>query len=329
MLGAVLVLVRGVVAYNSGLAAAAFRYATDAPETCVPLFPPDVVPCGGRFNHRVLVAAMVSYEADTIRMALAEATGVADVLLVETLWPHNKLARRYRKPAYVWPLRVGSMFEQNVSWRSCEPRRMSDGRWDAETDDNACVTRHVNAVKHRYDVVIVGSVDEILSRDNLLRLKHCALPPLPASGAIGMPLGLLGRSFRTDWHIRSMPYSFSLPSVWPASDPSPRRHIPPLPGTPPIVGGLHATNYCFLPAIVLKELWTTSYSGRMTRDRLCGTSVHAHKERCYNMLHHRVVARTGPETVVPRLLEACPHSFPSWRGDVDMREMEFYSKVCG
>lgn len=89
--------------------------------------------------------------------------------------------------------------------------------WQQESLNNDCLVSAIRKIHKDYDVVVVGSIDELLSRKTLLKLKHCSLPALPASGAIGMPLGLIGRAFSTDWHHRGREQSFSLPSVYPAN----------------------------------------------------------------------------------------------------------------
>lgn len=305
------------------LVSEAFWYSLSPPAPCNATFT-DTIPCT-TYNRRILIAAMVAYEGDTLAIALEEAKGVADVLLVENKQPHNPSAKGSEKPAYVWP-RVRHLFRQRVYWRMCRLKRNGNGMWEAESADNACLSGHLKKLQEYYDVVLIASIDEILSRDNLLKLKHCELPKLPTTGAIGMPLGLLGRSFRTDWPARGYPYSAALPAIWPGNHRNPSRSVGARSNA--MVGGLHATNYCFLPAMVLKELWATEYGSKMTEAILCSKSIEDHKRDCYNMLHHRVKSGTGPETVVPRILKACPASFPSWYGKVDDREIDFYNSIC-
>lgn len=284
-------------------------------------------------DRSILIAAMMAYEIDTIQMALAEYDGVADVLLTENRRVHNPQARRDKrtKPLIWASLYNRTQFQMQRStlrYHACTTDATSDDMWAQENADNACVTSRLQLLRPLYDIVVVGSIDEILARSTLMRLKHDQhIGELPASGAIGMPLGLLGRRFRTDWHHGNRPFSFSLPSIWPSSELNPRRHIAPLPG-PAVVGGLHATNYCFLPAIILKEQWATEYGHAITNDAICGTPLSDIKRKCYNMLHHRTYEGHSEETVVPQLLQQCPEAFPAWTGDVDPRELTFYRSVC-
>lgn len=147
---------------------------------------------------------------------------------------------------------------------------------------------------------VVGSVDEILSRRTMRTLKHCpTLPTLP-----------LGRKFQTDWHHAGREHSLSLPTVYPASHPTPLLR--------------HMTNYCFLPAIILKKLWSTEYGHAFTLQDAKKVDLQTQKETCYNMLAHRVTKGHSPETEVPQMLTQCDaKALPAWYGRTDQREKSF------
>jgi len=305
--------------------------AATAGVNCTSKRPVDTIPCTGTYNNRILVAAMLAYEVDTLQIALAEYDGVADVLITENLAIHSYKSRKQQKPLLLWPRLKSNpafaTFNSTVHYTQCTKSRTSNALWEQEFNDNKCVTDAVRQLASQYDVIVVGSVDEVLSRRTLLRLKHCHLPPLPASGAIGMPMGLLGRKFKTDWHHPSRPFSFSLPSVWAATAPNPRRRMKSLPG-PAIVGGLHMTNYCFLPAMFLKTLWATESQTGITQAHAQSNPV-ALKDACYRYdeLHTRISAPASPETRVPWLLHMCPSSFPAWYGKLDPREHAFQTFI--
>ena len=284
-------------------------------------------------NRAILIAAMISYEVDTIQMALAEYDGVADILLTESTHVHNPTARRNgARKGLTWPkLRDRAEFQvhrSKIMYHPCADKARKFGTFDQESIDNLCVTSRINQIKAQYDIVIVGSIDEILARSTLRHLKYDAnIGALPASGAIGMPLGLLGRQFQTDWHHGNRTHSFSLPSIWPGTVKNPRRHIPPLPG-PAVPGGLHATNYCFLPAMIVKEQWASEYDHSARRKALCSKTLKKLKRKCYNTLRERVQHGHSPETVVPLVLQQCPAAFPAWTGGTDVRERQFYQQLC-
>jgi len=283
------------------------------------------LPCGGnQYNHRILFATTLTYEADTLQVVLAEYDGVADILITENLNINNPHERK-QKPFYLWPqLKSMPQFATSksvVHFKECVKSRLNRDMWEQEHINDMCLRDAILDVAHNYDVVVVGSVDEILARGTLLKLKYCSLPALPLSGAIGMPMGKLGRAFKTDWHHANREKSFSLPTVYAASYDNPVRHIPPLPG-PAIVGGLHMTNYCFLPAMIIKELWSTSY-GHSFSLRDAKTDLNRQKQKCYSMLSARVSEGHSAETVVPLFLAQCTAALPAWYGNVDRRETRF------
>ena len=301
--------------------------AKTAGRTCTAKRPTTKPPCKGPKNHRILIGAMLAYEADTLQIALAEYDGVADILITENRRVHNPKEKSFLKPFLLWPTLQSrpefSVRESTIFFHECTGRRHTNKMWEAERSDDRCMATAIKQHAPDYDVFIVGSIDEILARKTLLRLKHCDLPRFPANGGIGMPLGKLGRSFRTDWPIQENPYAFSLPTIYGrqhAESARAERHIGPI--GPSIQGGLHMTNYCFIPAMTLKELWTSDYGHRHLDP--C-TPIKVLKEKCYHMLRHRVIPGTGPETITPWMLEACPEAFPSWYGNTDTRDIAFVS----
>ena len=160
---------------------------------------------------------MFAHEVDTLEIVLAENEGLADVMVVENLRTHNVQATD--KPYYLWnELRHVDRFkkfEQSVLFRRCESKKDKKGKWDAESDDNDCLSNFVDEVKKEYDIIVVGSVDEMLSRENIYKLKYCDnLPALPAPSAISTGFGLLSRSCTTDWSARGAgSHDFILPTT--------------------------------------------------------------------------------------------------------------------
>lgn len=303
---------------------------------CNPKFSLDNISavCTTKLNHprKILVAAMLSYEVDTLQIALAEYDGLADVLLSENLNLHNP-RQTTPKPFYVWPkIRDTPGFanyKSAIFWQGCTNKRKSLGTYEAEDLDEWCEAKKVKTLTeiHGYDVIITGSIDEVLSRRELIRLKWCKdIPHLPTKGAIGMPMGLLGRSFRTDHPPRGMPWALSMPNVYgnqEALDGRAKRNVGKDRDRNPLVGGMHLTNYCFIPAMILKEMWNADY-GHNLNSVNPWQSVDDVKQRCYNNFNARIKQGTGSETVVPRLLRECPSGFPAWYGRVDEREKHFH-----
>lgn len=281
-------------------------------------------------DRKLLVGAMFAFEVDTLEIALREYDGVADVLVLESAISHNRKDAS-PKPNLFSTLKATprfAAFNGHVHAAECAynyTKTERDDPWKSEHLQNKCLSEELKKLAPAYDVVVVGSVDEILGRDALLRLRHCPLPPLPTSSAIGMPLGLLGRRFKTDWHYASLPKSFSLPTVYASSHGgSFVRSFAPI-GATPVMGGLHLSNYCFLPNMVLKDLTATEYGGAVKRG-LCTRPLSEWKQSCYRMLSHRVTSGTGEETAVPCSLRES--RYPAWFGGVDAREVAFRDALC-
>ena len=233
-----------------------------------------VLKCNKRPEPRkIAIAILFSSEVDVLEIALAEYYGLADVYLFENQAIHHQ-KETSTKPL-IWPILKESprfqVYKSAVVYHECKHKGGKRGLWDVESRTGECMNEAMHAVASRYDIVVVGSVDEILSRSNYGELKYCeTIPRLPCSSAIGMPLGKLGRTFRTDWHVPDQPYSFSVPTVYDAKDAKIRfvRSLVPV-KTPAIVGGLHATNYCYLPELILKQLTATEYPNAFSVREMC------------------------------------------------------------
>jgi len=296
---------------------------TNVPVKCAPAHIPA---CATGSNRRLLVAMMFSFEVDMLQVALEQYRGIADVLLVESTTVHN-FKERQSKPL-LWKNELASRFkEYNVSAVTCASQRyVFQKLWDVEIDQNNCMSEAIKRRVHAYDVVIVGSVDEILGRDALMKLRYCSLPELPTSSAIGMPMGLLHRKFKTDWHYPRRPFSFSLPSIYPSSHKGRFvRSFQPL-GPTPVIGGMHLTNYCFLPNIILKDLTCSECAHQLTSKHICAQSIAHWKHQCYNTFAHRLTNGQARETELPCALSTA--TYPSWNGSIDERERRFWKLHC-
>lgn len=283
--------------------------------------------------RRIAIAALFAAEVDTLEIALDEYSGLADVYLFE-----NRAVHHFQEAAHkpiLWPiLRQQARFQSytNIHFHFCLFNGTKNSTWSVEIANNDCINKHMQAVASKYDIIVVGSVDEIIARKNYAALKYCAeTPSLPRNAAMAMPLGLLGRRFQTDWHVETMPYSWISPTVYAGRNAS-RNYLrildPPFSNSHPIVGGLHASNYCFLPQMIIKELISSSYSNDFAIDRLCREGLEATKQRCYDFHKDRHKPGVGNETILPRRLQQQPERFPSWYGHVDAREVGVFRNLC-
>lgn len=305
-------------------------------EKCTPFDFTVYPPCKKITTRRVLIAIMFGFEVDTLEIMAQQTMGYADILLSESKQSHNR--RGLSKKPLVWKdflAHLTRFAAANITGVECPIYRLNNGTrddtlWDIENMQDICLANAVRLRVKNYDIVTVGATDEVLSREKLYELKYCALPSLPQSSAIGMPMGLLGRSFRTDWHVKGYEESLSLPTVYPAESSQPFLKKRAAIGNKPFVGGLHMTNYCFLPASVMKDLTATEYGGASSRHSVCAKTLESFKNDCYK-------AWTGPrlrngwarEAVVPCALQSSPARYPAWYGSIDQREQVYWDKMCG
>lgn len=290
--------------------------------------------------RRLLVGFAFGFEADTLEIHLEETRGLADVLIAESSQPHNPFFRKLNSKPLIWTdhLQHSARFRRfsraaggHVLSVVCVGRSRSDSPWAAELQQDGCLNEAIKQRSDRYDVVVVGSADEILARSALARLAFCPLPQLPTSSAIGMSTGLLGQAYFADHHFPSRPWTHSLPTVY---DPRQTgtafvRRFHALPN-PPIVGGFHLTRYCFLPYTILKEMTATEMDNSMTPAHVCAGSPAWHKQICPKKgLRVRNLTSADAETlVVPCALAHSAARFPSWHGRLDPRETRMWHALC-
>eukprot|EP00037_Helgoeca_nana_P029991 m.366205 g.366205 ORF g.366205 m.366205 type:complete len:429 (+) comp28092_c0_seq15:44-1330(+) len=345
------------------------RLVTDEPRPCDTPRPSTFTPpCIPLYNRSVLIANMFAHEVDLLEIALHEYQGLADVVLTENLQVHN-VGASTEKPFYMWPaLAKTARFRElarGVEFVSCTPLGDRASLWDAESNDDNCMSDAVVKRAARYDIAIVGSIDEVLSRRNIYRLKHCELPSLPSGAQIGMPLGFLGEhqlAFRTDHNYPSNKYSLSLPTIYSttwAETPGPRTwsswahtvlYGKRAPGTgdflkwhrvaydrpesrPGIIGGVHLSGYAFAHNTILKELWCSECTGEFSREPYCSLSPKTRQDQTalawQNDHPERFRTHIGAEFEMPVRLQQCPDRFPAWFGEVDQREKLLLRHLCG
>lgn len=187
------------------------------------------------------------------------------------------------------------------------------------------------------DLIGFGDADEVPSRENLYLLKHCALKPGIQTVDIGIwfPKGRFNQAFRTDFPVSlEHPYTLGDPTFWTfqaAMDskdvPSRRR------GTSDafLLGGVHLSDYKYLPFILLKQMSCTECSLKLLSQ--LGHQIQETFQRgSWRELEsklaetpQRSVSRIVPvETVSgleyrPWFYTCNPRRYPAWEGNPDSR----------
>jgi len=183
-------------------------------------------------------------------------------------------------------------------------------------------------------IVMLGFVDEIVSRQALYDAIYCEdhspgsniTSALPLSFGIWFPFGHLERAFRTDWPIQGHPYTYGYPSLRYASQCSSGTFRQQFARYK--LGGLHISNYCFPPFVILKELTGTEYGSESLQNMT--------KEQCQQLVSHcqgQSFKRTVPLDQVPEedldavyipwFVKCNPKRYPSLMHEVDLRAVVF------
>lgn len=114
------------------------------------------------------------------------------------------------------------------------------------------------------DLIGFGDADEIASRTNIHRLKHCQLVSTVETIDIGIwfPFGQLNRAFRSDYPVNyDLPHTLGDPTYWTyqaasalnSDVPSRRRGASQV----YLLGGIHMTHYRYLPYLLMKQMTCT------------------------------------------------------------------------
>lgn len=170
----------------------------------------------------------------------------------------------------------------------------------------------------KHDLVIFGHVDEIPSRDTIARVKHCADIHFPLNIASWMPMRDFNFKFKTDYPVhRASPFTIGEPGIWKVGDVHglARGHLRNWQ-----FGGVHLTNYCHMPARLLKALTATEYKEKWNLR-------HKHNHKCYDdfMTQCRQWPRLQPVmgtekfVFIPWLIAQNTNAFMSWYGKPDSR----------
>lgn len=286
-------------------------------------------------RHNVLVAAMFNFEVDTLEMALHNYCGVADVLLVEGRRFHNTRQRAYDRRPVLWPVisrhaRFKSLRGVVVKHVICSSGNNDRDMWSEERHVDTCMSNAIKGhlgVTPQYASVVVGSVDEILARNALVRLSTSPVVT-PTSATTGFFMSKATVLFRSDWPSAGNPYSFALPTLYPTTSSTFTRQFGEIARgrsqNSVVYGGAHLTNYCFWPNRVIKEATATEYGGVWDP---CNEASDA-ETKCYAMLKHR----TRPwhplqdtHAVLPPAM--AKQRYPAWYGARDPRETQL-RRIC-
>lgn len=186
-------------------------------------------------------------------------------------------------------------------------------------------------------LIIFGHSDEVPARSTVWKARHCDVR-LPLNVGAWFPPGDLRYAYRSDWPAQGHPFTLGDPLIARAEQirdaPSLLRArddgLPRGKMTHVLLGGFHASSYCYPPAMLLKALTATEHVRRFNLSQLLSTNCQPARlmEPCRRSHEFETPARVLPVGNVPMsseiatlpwLLACNPRRFPSWFGKVDQR----------
>lgn len=276
-------------------------------ESCLPPILEPVPSCLGQpvftgktlnATRRILQMIMVSFESDTLEIALRESYDVVDyIFIVESTRIHLSKGpdARGSKPLLWESVRYSERFSFLpkdkliyivVDDVDIQEALNADERdiWSVELLQTVIgvnkvkqwVERTRNQIRDD-DVFISSNVDEVISREVLHSMRWCELGDTMFTGALWMPMGNLGFAFQTDHHAASLPYTISIPTMFNwnliasgeedgrrqyAMDMAKKRG----PEWKFVKGGAHLTNPSFVAYQLIKSLTCTECDGEVDLD---------------------------------------------------------------
>ena len=187
---------------------------------------------------------------------------------------------------------------------------------------------------------VSADVDEVLSRETLLRLRWCETEARTLTGALWTPLGRLDQATRVRWPAEGRPHAWAQPTIYTWGDiangtENGRRGF----GSPfgkvgaHVLGGTHLTKTSFLPNAILKEvtateaLWYPGYlntgflltATREKFDREQAAIYNLEDNTCWREVTDTLDQSKDLEHYVPWFLACNPARFPYWFGKPDPR----------
>ena len=204
--------------------------------------------------------------------------------------------------------------------------------WGPETRSVEAYLKNKNAVDVDENTIYLFShVDEIPSRKIVQTMRHCHGPWDTKKGSVAswMPMGVLTRSFRSDWPARDYPYTLGSPTILKGRISNHARGRTSF----SVLGGFHGTSYGYLTNILLKEITCTECDGVIRLHEICSSHedyVQRYLSKwCTGQFRGRCKQINGdPWIYVPLLLKDFPQRYPRWFNKMDSRESTLIRKLC-
>jgi len=289
-------------------------------------------------------------EVDTLEIRLFELTDVVDkfIAVVSNVTHRGEPAFDVLRPLLAEKGRLARFSDKIEVFELHQRLNESAGIFQLEAEKGVAIARNLTSRYNDSTLVIFGHVDEIPAREDVWRVAHCDVK-LPGNFGIWFPYGNIKFAFRSDFPARSRPWTLGDPGVTLAGQLE-KMQLPRGRFSSVLGRGFHATNYCFPPQVILKQMTATEYKGfdSATLEKLKNASDTS--EDCSRVMHEiRASCLQAPQTYgaryrsiseliksgvdenefyLPFALRQAPDRYPSWDPEgaaFDPRAVQFNS----
>ncbi|CAE8627183.1 unnamed protein product [Polarella glacialis] len=225
---------------------------------------------------RKMPAAMIDmfklgYDADVVEVRLREYADIVDLVVIveaeSSFWGVPKLSMwdRLRAQSRFTPF-SDKLLHLVFTWADIHGNgtskvvRKREKQWTTEGGENNMIPEVLRHLKLNSDSIVLnfGDADEVTSRNNMHLMKHCEPKKLPVDSGIWFPMGRVDRAFKTDWPTGGFQYTLGDPTYQPPSHFVGLGHGK---SGPYLLGGMHMTDYNYLPFRVMKVLSNSDSGG--------------------------------------------------------------------
>jgi len=273
-------------------------------------------------DKKVYDVFMFSHELDTLEIRLFELWDIVDEFhIIENTFDFHG---RKQQPVLYDTKRMArfdrfkSKMFFHINDGSFGVRKGID--WSFEEHSTSFAVTIANSLD---GIVIFGHTDEIPLRTAVQKLKACDVK-LPLNFASWMPLGNVKDKFRSHFPARGYPYSIGEPSAAYGKN---IRGLSRGKYNNILFGGFHATNYCYMPASLYKEMTATEYTYKESESSV--DCVGKYLAECLSMLDSRKkLVQPSDRLKLPWIIDQNRDAYASWFGKVDSRLLKMVHIDC-
>lgn len=272
-------------------------------------------PCNhvNRYVHDVF---LFSHEADTLEIRLYELYDVVDMFhIIESDFTfHGEKMEPFFTTKLQYQTRFKKFLPKIKTYVTHENYNTArEINWKMEDEKQKYAISIIQQLPKDH-LVIFGHVDELPSRENVLKARSCRDVFFPLNFGIWMPITTFEYKFRTHFPVKKYPYTLGEPTMgYPYQidglSRGKQKHF--------LLGGIHLTNYCYRPNALMKELTATEYHRKITYKKW---DEEKYLYKCqYKRIRSKKITGNEPFLHIPWIMKQNPNAYLSWYGKLDKR----------